>query len=178
MTTVYDEVLRKLQEASFDVAGASVEHGEAAIFENDTILGFAFFYNTAADLIRLWAADADSLIATRRFQLKAAGNKAWNTYVLFLAAQRPSPIEIVALSLIEEDLAGYRKIARAGCGDTVDLNRALLPLLPVQSAPVLDAVDSKLEVRQRATEISPKILDAFLSEADEQIVLQMLEQEP
>jgi hypothetical protein len=57
------------------------------------------------------------------------------------------------------------------------LNRALLPLLPVQSAPILDAVDSKSEIRQRATEISPKLLDAFLSEADEQIVLQILEQE-
>ena len=177
MTTVYDEVMRKLQEASFDVADASVDHGRAAIFENDTILGFAFFYDTAADLVLSWAADADALIATRRFQLKAAGNKAWNTYVLLLAAQRLSPTEIVTLSLIEEDLAGYRKIARGSCSDSADLYRALLPLLPVQSAPILDAVDSKLEVRQRATEISPKILDAFLSEADEQIVLQMLEQE-
>jgi hypothetical protein len=177
MTTVHDEALRKLRDASFDVAGASSEHGEAAIFENDTILGFAFFYDTATDLIRLWATDADALIATRRFQLKAAGNKAWNTYVLFLAMQRPSPIEIVALSIIEENLAGYRKIARAGCASAADLNRALLPLLPIQSAPVLEAVDSKVEVRQRATELSPKILDAFLSEADEQIVLQMLEQE-
>jgi hypothetical protein len=177
MTNIYEEASRKLQEALFDVTGAPVEHGNALLFENDTVLGFAFLYDTAADLISRWAADADGLIATRRFQLKAAGNKAWNAYALLLAAEPPSPIDAVALSLIEENLAGYRKIARAGCGNLADLNRALLPLLPVQSAPVLDAVDSKLEVRQRATEISPKILDAFLSEADEQIVLQMLEQE-
>jgi hypothetical protein len=177
MINVNEEASRRLREASFDIATTPVEHGQAFLFENDTVLGFTLLYETAADLIDRWAADADRLIATRRFQLKAAGNKAWNTYVLFLAVARPSPIEAVALSLIEEDLAGYRKIARAGCGDLTDLNRALLPLLPVQSAPFLDAVDSKLEVRQRATEISPKLLDAFLSEADEQIVLQILEQE-
>jgi len=177
MTDVYDQTMRKLQEASFDVSDVSIVGGRSAIFENDTVVGFALFYETAADLPQRWIADADALIATRRFQLKAAANKAWNTYVLFLATNRPSPSELVALSLIEEDLSGYRKIARAGCSNPADLNRALLPLVPVQSAPVLDAVDSKLEVRQRATEISPKILDAFLSEADEQIVLQMLEQE-
>jgi hypothetical protein len=177
MISVYEEASRRLQEAMFDVSDTPVEHGQALLFENDTVLGFALLYDTAAHLISRWAANADGLIATRRFQLKAAGNKAWNTYVLFLAAEQPSSIDAVALSLIEEDLAGYRKIARAGCGNLADLNRALLPLLPVQSAPVLDAVDSKLEVRQRATEISPKLLDAFLSEADEQIVLQMLEQE-
>ena len=177
MTDGYDEALRKLQEANYDIAGSSIDGRRSAVFENDTILGFAFFYNAAGDLIRSWSADADALIATRRFQLKAAGNKAWNTYVLFLATNRPSPREVVALSLIEEDLSGYRKIARAGCVDMANLNRALLPLLPVQSAPVLSAIDSKLEVRQRATDVSPKILDAFLSDADEQIVLQMLEQE-
>jgi hypothetical protein len=177
MTSIYEEASRRLQDASFDIVAAPLEYPRAFLFESDTVLGFAFLYGTAADLVERWAADADRLIATRRFQLKAAGNKAWNTYVLFLAEQRPSPMEAIALSLIEEDLAGYRKIARAGCSDFDDLDRALLPLIPVQSAPVLDAVDSKLEVRQRATEISPKVLDAFLSEADEQIVLQILEQE-
>ncbi len=177
MTNVREEAARRLQEASFDVTGTPGQHGDAFIFENDTVLGFALLYDTAADLIGRWNADADALIATRRFQLKASGNKAWNTYVLFLAAGQPTSNEAVALSLIEEDLAGYRKIARAGCDNLADLDRALLPLLPVQSAPVLDAVDSKVEVRQRATEISSRLLEAFLSDADEQIVLQMLEQE-
>ena len=42
---------------------------------------------------------------------------------------------------IEEDLTGTRKIARSGIRDSSDLRAALLPLLPLQSAPKLEAVD-------------------------------------
>ena len=177
MTGLYELASRRLEDAAFDVTAVAGEEHQAFLFENNTVLGFSIVYDNAADIISHGSRDADRLIAARRFQLKAAGQKAWNAYVLFLAAGRPSPAEAVALSLIEEDLVGYRKIARAGCDDLEVLSRALLPLLPVQAAPVLDAVDSKVEVRQRATEISTKLLDAFLSEADEQIVLQILEQE-
>jgi hypothetical protein len=177
MTSLYKLAWHRLADASFELTAVCGDTGHAFLFENDTILGFAILYDGAADLISRWSADADRLIVTRRFQLKAAGQKAWNAYVLLLAASKPSTAEAVTLSLIEEDLRGYRKVARAGCDDLDELNRALLPLLPVQAAPILDAVDSKLEVRQRATEISGKLLDAFLSEADEQIVLQILEQE-
>ena len=177
MTSLYELASRRLEDAAFDVTAVPGEEHRAFLFENNTILGLAILYSNAAGVIARWSKDADRLIAMRRFQLRAAGQKAWNTYVLFLAASRPLPGEAVALSLIEEDLTGYRKIARGGCDDLDVLSKALLPLLPIQAAPILDAVDSKLEVRRRATEISTKLVDAFLSEADEQIVLQILEQE-
>jgi hypothetical protein len=50
-------------------------------------------------------------------------------------------------------------------------------LMPLQSAPVLDAVDSKEEIRQRTTELAPRIVEAFLSAADTHVVLQLLEEE-
>ena len=177
MSEALDSIVHHLQGVSFDVFAIPLEHCESFIFENDTVLGFGLLYETPAQIIESWAVDADNLIASRHFQLRASANKAWNTYVLFLAKERAKSGEIVALSLIEEDLVGYRKIARAGCIDATELQRALLPLLPIQAAPILDPVDSQIEIRQRATDVSPRLLKAFLSEADDQVVLQMLEQE-
>lgn len=84
----------------------------------------------------------------------------------------------VALAAIEEDLSGTRKIARAGVRDITDLRSVLLPLLPLQSAPKLEAVDMQAEIRQRATELLPRVVDAFLSSADDGVVTQILEEGP
>ena len=167
---------RVLTEARFEIIHASAEQNAIA-FENETILGVAIAYENAPTLLGRWEADAEELLSRRRFQLRAAGTKAWNTYVILIASERATSSEAIALSLIEEDLSGYRKIAKAGCRDRAELNRALLPLVPFQSAPTLDAVDSKLEVRQRATDVPANLLDLFLSDADPQVVLSLMEQE-
>ena len=158
----------------------SVEAGElsARVIENGTLLGFVIAYDTAGDLLSHWSDDTDRLVAQRQFQLRAAGIKAWNIYVLLLTPERANYAQAVALSSIEEDFAGLRKIARAGCKHGPDILRALLPLMPLQSAPVLDAIDSQGEIRQRTTELYPNVVDAFLSAADTHIVVQLLEDEP
>lgn len=80
--------------------------------------------------------------------------------------------------MIEEDLTGTRKIARAGIGDVEQLRTALLPLLPIQSAPSLGAVDMPAEIRLRTTELPKRAIEAYLSGAHEASVIQVLEEEP
>jgi hypothetical protein len=46
----------------------------------------------------------------------------------------------------------------------------------VQSAPRLEAVDILAEIRLRATELHSRAIDAFLSTADEGVVIQFLEE--
>jgi hypothetical protein len=178
VTNLIEQATEILQNAGFAVESVEIDGRSARVFENDTLLGFVVAYDTAGDLIGRWSGDTDRLVAQRQFQLRAAGIKAWNTYVLLFAHNRADYAEAVALSSIEEDLAGLRKIARAGCMHGSDILLALLPLMPLQSAPVLDAIDSKEEIRQRTTELTPKVVEAFLSAADTHVVLQVLEQEP
>jgi hypothetical protein len=83
---------------------------------------------------------------------------------------------MAALAAIEEDLTGTRKIARSDIRDISDVEAALLPLLPLQSAPKLDAVDMVTEIRQRSTELTPRAVEAFLSGTDVSLVLQVIEE--
>jgi hypothetical protein len=167
-----------LREAGYATEQVIIGQREALVFEGDTVLGFLFAYDSAANLIKRWEADSDGAIAAYQFGLRKSGIKAWNTYLVLLTPEPPDYARIVSLGAIEEDLSGTRKIARAGIRDLADLSAALLPLHPLQSAPRLEAVDMKKEIRERATELPPRAVDAFLSGAEESIVLQVLEESP
>lgn len=167
-----------LREAGYSNEQVSIGQREALVFEGDTVLGFLFSYDTVVDLMKNWAADSDNAIAAYQFGLRKSGIKAWNTYLVLLTPEPPDYARLVALGAIEEDLGGTRKIVRAGVRDTADLGAALLPLRRLQSAPRLEAVDMKREIRERTTELPPRAVDAFLSGAEESVVLQVLEESP
>jgi hypothetical protein len=98
---------------------------------------------------------------------------------VFLGEAEANYGERVALSSIEENLTGTRKLARAGISDSESLRAALLPLLPIQNAPHLGAVDMAAEIKLRTTELPTRVVDAFLStRAQEASVAQILEEEP
>lgn len=162
----------------FTVLRSSVKGREVLIFEDDSVIGFVFSYSSAQSLIAGWGRDSEAAVSAHQLALRRAGQKAWNTYVVLLASGEASHAETAALAAIEEDLIGTRKIARSGMKDTSDVEAALLPLLPLQSAPRLDAVDMVLEIRQRATELPPRAVDAFVSGIEESVVLQVIEEMP
>jgi hypothetical protein len=159
----------------FSVERISINGRDALTFEDATVLGFLLVFSSPSELITRWNDDSRRAISDHQLGLRLAGQKAWNTYMVLLAAGQASFQEGVALSAIEEDLTGTRKIARAGIHDGADLQGALLALLPLQAAPKLEAVDIPSEIRQRATEL-PHAVEAFLSNAEESVVLQALEQ--
>lgn len=175
---IFDATEGLLTRMGFTALRSSVKGREFLIFENDSVIGFVFTYPNAQSLIAGWGSDSEAAISANQFALRRAGQKAWNTYVVLLASGGPSYADMAALAAIEEDLTGTRKIARSDIRDNSDVEAALLPLLPLQSAPKLDAVDMVSEIRQRATELTPRAVDAFLSGTDVSVVLQVIEETP
>lgn len=148
------------------------------LFENDTVLGFLLAYPTTAELIANWQQDSTAAINKNQFALRLASQKAWNTYVVLLAERLDSPTHLTALTAIEEDLSGTRKIARAGVSDNSAVSEAVLTLLPLQTAPQLGAVDIQDEIRQRTTELPERAVQMFLQRADGGFILQAFEESP
>ena len=167
-----------LAEGGFVTERISLDRRLGLVFEDPTVLGFLLVYGHASEMIEEWVKDSTGVIASHQLGLRRAGQKAWNTYVVLLAAEPAEHPQLVALAAIEEDLTGTRKIARSGIRDQADVRTALLALLPLQSAPKLEAVDIVGEIRARTTELEPRVVDAFVSNAEEAVVLQVLEQAP
>ncbi len=155
---------------------APIESNVRAIaFEGETVIGFVLEYPTVSDLKLQWQSESQALIHAHQFALRRAQAKAFNTYVVLLSKGGPSYADVVALSAIEEDLNATRKIARAGISDVEALRSALLPLLPIQSSPRLEAIDMVAEIRLRTTELPDRAVEAFLSGAAVSDVILILE---
>ncbi len=178
MTELIDDVRRTLSEANYLTAISNAGGRDVLIFESATVLGFLLLYENPSGLLENWVADFREVVAAHQLGLRRAQAKSWNAYTVLLAAQPPSVAELVTLAAIEEDLTGTRKIARAGVTDADELRQALLPLLPIQSAPRLEFVDMGGEIRLRTTELHTRAVDAFLSDASEALVSQIFEEEP
>jgi hypothetical protein len=143
-------------------------------FENALIVGFIHVFPTAADLLAGWES-AQKLALTRHSPaLRAAGLKAWNVYSIFLTAHTDGP----PIEHLEEDFSATRKIARAGVRTSADLRRALLVLLPLQSAPVLGETGYEGRLRSRMKDLAPGVVDAFLGPAPAPDVVRVLMDSP
>lgn len=175
MTDVLAMCVQVLEAADFATQNATTRR-QSIVFENDTVIGFLSIYEDVQSLVSDWQLDLDGLVKAYQFPLRRSGDKAWNTYAVLISAAEASFSESVVLSAIEENLIGTRKIARSGMRDVADVREALLTLLPLQSAPKLEAVDMGEEIRLRATELASRAVDAFLSDADEAVVIQVLEE--
>ena len=178
MLNLLEECQRLLAEAGIETSAVDKDRQNRFAFESATVLGFAFAYDSADHLLNHWQSDANLAIESSQLALRRAAAKAWNTYVILLTDATPTYSQTVSLSSIEEDLTGTRKIARAGITDATRLRAAVLPLLPIQNAPRLEAVDMVSEIRLRTTELSPKVVEAFLSATPEAVVAQIFEDSP
>jgi len=163
-----------LSSAGFSTRPIDTVGASGLVFEDATVLGFLYAYPTVQALLDQWQIDTKQIVDREQLALRRAGTKAWNAYVVLLSAAEIAGTQAAALSAIEEDLTGTRKIVRAGIIDAIDLHAALLPLLPLQAAPLLEAVDVVGEIRLRATTIDAKALDAFFDQADDSVVLRMM----
>jgi hypothetical protein len=179
MIDVLEECQRLLNGSDIATSSLEIAPGRNALaFEGVTVLGFIIAYPGAGALLERWRPDDAGLISQHQLSFRRAQAKAWNAYSVFLAAEPANYGELVALNAIEENLTGTRKIARAGIADVGELRAALLPLLPIQHAPSLEPVDMPAEIRLRTSELPERAVDAFLSAAQEAVVIQVLEEEP
>lgn len=177
MTDILNKSAEVLAGAHFSTRETSVDDRPALLFEDTTVVGFLLAFENPRDLVKYWAEATDHVVKHHQVGLRRAGRKAWNAYFILLAKSEAGHAELAALSAIEEDLAGTRKIARAGISSVADVEAALLPLLRLQSAPQLEPVDMVAEIRERTTALPRRAVEAFLSSADEAVVLQILEEE-
>ena len=145
------------------------------IFENETVLGFVFLYSDAPTLFANWRNDSDQVLRETQFSLRQAGDKAWNTYMVFLADSGVNADDAPMLQAIEEDLSGTRKIARTGVKDGDGVRAALLPLLAIQNAPKLEPIDMKEQIRLRTSELPDIVVDGFIGGATSSVMAQLLE---
>lgn len=175
MTTLLTQADTILSENGFTVRKRALHDTEYLGFEDGTIVGFLFTYSTTSELLSNWENDAQVAINTERLALRRAGQKAWNVYVVLLAQTPSENFESVALTVIEENLSGARKIARAGVLGSIVLKEALLALLPLQTPPRLEAVNSIAEIEKRTTALDPHIMEAFFAKASQAVLLSAME---
>lgn len=148
---------------------------ETIAFEDATVLGFIVAYENPEDLIANWRVDRDRIAMRHRDALHAARQKAWNAYLVLVSRTAADFALALALGQIEEDLEAMRKITKAGVADRGSARMALLPLLPFRAAPSLDPIEMPAEIQSRSSELDDQIVAAFLSNADEGVVMQLLE---
>ena len=175
MTQFLKIVQEQLLDGGYDVATTDDQGGPVILFENDAILGFVLSFPDAGALLEQWEETGQRVLQSAQFALRRAERKAWNTYLVLLAQQEGDYGQKIMLGAIEENLVGTRKIAGAGFADAEDIRDALLPLLSIQNAPRLDAVDMPDEIRFRTSELPTELVEAFLSGADDRTLTQVLE---
>lgn len=159
----------------YSVTTADDQDGPVLLFESDSILGFVLAFPDASALLERWQPSSQRVLEAAKFALRRAERKAWNTYFVFLAQEAGDYGQNILLGSIEEDLVGTRKIARAGISGMEEVRAAMLPLLALQNAPHLDAVDMAAEIRLRTTELPSELVDAFLRGASDATLAQLLE---
>lgn len=177
MNSIHLLVQETLTEGGYDVMMSDTSGKPITLFENDSLLGFVFVFSNPSTLLEQWRETSQSVIKTKQFALRRAEQKAWNTYLVLLAETPANYGQKIKLSEIEEDLVGTRKIAAAGIANGQAIQDALLPLLPLQSAPRIDSVDMSSEIRLRTSELPVALMDAFLNESSEGTLNQLLENE-
>ena len=174
MKAQLDLVSSVLEEAGFTWFAVDAETNNCLAFENHASFGFLHIYEEIDGLMSNWKADSENAFSKFRFQIKSSGEKAWNAYSVFLAFEQPNAQHAALLARIEEDLSGTRKIARAVSTTYDKIRLGLLPLLRIQSLPVLEPVDIVAEIRTRAVGLPAKAVEAFLLRAPNSEVLRLM----
>lgn len=174
IATQAEVVLREAGYQTWVWTGASLP---VVCFENSTIVGFLYVFDTAEKLLADWEAFQARVLARHAAPLRAAGAKAWNVYSVFLTSEN-SPSLLRDVERLEEDFALTRKIARTAVQLVQDIERALLPLAPIKAQPILRNANVGDRLRSRAKDVPPLALQAFLGTPSAADVADMLGDRP
>lgn len=103
------------------------------LFEDESILGFIGTFENAADLLDLWRDKQATFIQNSASALRRSSMKSWNCYAIFVCSQVAGEEDRKLFNEIEEDLSLTRKIVADGVVTQRDIQRAFLPILPIQN---------------------------------------------
>jgi hypothetical protein len=147
-----------------DIPRASV------LFESEAVLGAVLSFAEPGELLDAWEAVQTEFLRAHAARLRLDPMKAWSAYLVLLAAQPATENEEAKLIQVEEDLRATRKLARAGVSTAADVQRALLPLLMVQSGPGENQRDAESALRARLSLEESRLFD-FLQQGDPETAL-------
>jgi hypothetical protein len=126
------DVEEVLKDAGYRCRVASF-NPELLLFEDDSILGFVNLFETVKDLLDQWRDKQRLFIQRSSSALRSSTKKSWNCYAIFLCASPANIEQRQGLNDIEEDLSLIRKLVSDGVSTRRDIQRALLPILPIQN---------------------------------------------
>lgn len=144
-----------LRDAGFAVRLSSIQRSTVVCFEDGALIGFCSSFDTPGEMIKLWKQQEQEILARFAPNFRAAGEKAWNVYCIFLSSAPVNAAEKREIGWIEEDLDRTRKIASCGITSREELARVLLPVLPIQYQPVLLNEDATDRLKKRIRDIAP-----------------------
>lgn len=103
------------------------------LFEDEAIFGFVAQFDNAAQLLASWRDKQSLFIQKSAGVLRRASMKSWNCYSVFFCSEIANEAHRRAMAEVEEDLALTRKLVADGVTTLRDVQRALLPILPIQN---------------------------------------------
>jgi hypothetical protein len=154
-----------LKDAGYTVRLSSLQRSSMVCFEDSAVVGFCAVFETPIEMIRKWKMYEDEILVRFSPSFRAAGDKAWNVYCIFLCGTDPTKNEKREVGFIEEGLERTRKIAACGVSSREALVRALLPILPIQNQPVLTDFDVTERLKRRIGDIAPNAKEVALDDA-------------
>jgi hypothetical protein len=135
-------------------------------FEDDLLIGFLRVFPDVAQILETWRDVERSDVVRHAVQFRAAPRKAWNVYSVLLTVATANPAQMGEIERIEEDFSSTRKIVRGGIVSLADLERALLPILPLRTTTtLLSASDYEGRLRSHLNFLSPDLLEGVLRSA-------------
>jgi hypothetical protein len=165
MIDVLSTIQGVLREAGFSTRLTSIDRSPIVCFEDDVLMGFGCIFEDPGGLLMRWKATETALLTRYATSLRTAGDKAWNVYCIFLCGSGADSIQDRQVRWIEEDLERTRKLAGCGVASREDLERVLLPVLPLRYQPVLQAEDVTQRLQRRIRTISPRASEVALDDA-------------
>jgi hypothetical protein len=165
MTEVISTVQVVMQAANYRTREVSGSKIATVGFEDEATMGFVSVFDAPRQMILGWRELEATMLARYATHFRAAGDKAWNVYSVFITEASASEEERREVRWIEEDLERTRKITRTGVVTRDDVVKALLPLLPIVAKPLLEPEDSKQRLLRRIEVIAPRVRDVVLDDA-------------
>jgi hypothetical protein len=165
MIDIFSTLQLVLREAGFSTRLVSIEHSSIVCFEDDTLLGFGCIFENPANLLDRWKETEMSLLKRFAPSVRAAGEKAWNVYCLFLCGAPADPIRNRQVRWVEENLERTRKVAACGLKTREDILRALLLVLPLQNQPELRPENITERLQTRIRTIAPSTQKVVLDQS-------------
>lgn len=151
-----------LRDAGFRVRLSSVNRRSVVCFEDNALLGFCGAFEQTDELLQSWKSFESEILGRFAVDIRAAGEKAWNVYCVFLCSGVSDTSQRRMVSWIEEDLERTRKVAACDIASREDLARVLLPVLPLQYQPALEQEDLTARLQRRIEDIAPQAAPGIL----------------